>query len=246
MAISFYSRLNGLTLSAVDDLPGTNPVGTLNGAAVINATAALAGSNGLQVLGAGDAFKLDAETAIINPLVGSLGFLFRVQTWAAGATMLRIRGSSYLYNMGIYMIGASGSGNLRLRINEEDASQIDLDGAYAGIQLNTTYYCDASWDQPNNDRRIRLYDASGVSLNVVENTSVAFTAPVDLTHPNGFSIGEAAGMGTPAIYIDNAFLGKAYADANDFLSNRNITSYTQYSVASSQHDPFVKVLFKAA
>jgi hypothetical protein len=244
MAISFFSRCEGTTLSATDDLPGSDTSAALNGTAAINGTAALAGANGLQILAAGDTYRVDSETGIIDRMVGSLAFLFRVQTWANGASLCYVRGSSFDQNFMVLMLGSSGSGNLRFRINDQGAGQTTLDLSGNAIALNTTYYADISWDIAANDRRIRLYDfAGGTLLDSAEDLTTALTAPADLVGTDGVRLGESAGIGSPAYYLDNFFIGKAYADADAFLANRAITSYTQYG-GGAQHDPFVTVQFR--
>lgn len=224
MAISFFWRCEGTTLSATDDLPGTDTSATLNGSAAINATAALIGSNGLQITTASDQARLDSDTTIIDPLVGSVAFWFRVQTWAAGTSLFYIKGSNFAYNIELYLVGTD---ELRLHINE-DGSGSTLDTTAANLVTNTTYFTAFSWNQPANSRRIRVYNSSGTLLHEVEDTSTAFTAPVDLATTDGFRPGEARGF-SGAAYLDNIFIGKAYGDADDFLTNRSITSYTSYT-----------------
>lgn len=230
MAISFFSRCEGTTLSGTDDLPGADTSVTLNGTAAINATAALVGSNGIQILAAGDSYRLDADTGVIDPQVGSIACWFNVQTWTNGNSLFQIRGSNFAYNLTLMTIGASGSGNLRFRINDGGAGQTDLDLSTNALALNTTYFATISWDIAANDRRIRVYNASGTLIEQNEDLVTALTAPTDLSVADGMRFGEVMGAGSGAFYLDNIFIGKAYADADDFLTNRSITTYTNYSV----------------
>ncbi len=243
MAISWFSRCDGATLSGTDDLPGSDTSVSLNGTAAINGTAALVGGNGLQILAAGDTYRVDSETGIIDRLVGSLGLVFRVQTWANGASLCYVRGSSFDQNFMVFLLGSSGSGNLRFRINDQGSGQTTLDLTGNAVALNTTYYADISWDIGANDRRIRLYDfAGGTLLDSAEDLVTALTAPADLVGTDGLRLGESAGIGAPAYYLDNVFIGKAYADADAFLANRAITSYTQYSVGGGSPGPALQTL----
>lgn len=222
-AISFFWRAEGTTLSGTDDLPAGDTSVTLNGTAAVNATAGLIGTNGVQVLTFSDNARLDSNTTLIDPTVGSVGFWFRIQTWSNGASLFYVRGSNFAYNIELYM---TGTDELRLHFNE-DGSGSTLDTTAANLATGTTYFCTFSWNQPANDRRIRVYNSSGTLIHEVEDTSTAFTAPVDLATSDGLRIGEARGF-AGAVYIDNIFIGKAYGDADDFLTNRSITSYTSY------------------
>jgi hypothetical protein len=124
----------------------------------------------------------------------------------------------------------STSREVRFTINQ-DGDQSDLVTADADLALNTTYFITASWDQPNNSRRVRVYNSSGTLITGVEDTSTPFTAPADLGGTDRMLFGEVAGV-TAAYYIDNIFIGDGYPDADTFLTYRNITSYTQYGVNS--------------
>jgi hypothetical protein len=222
-AVSFFWRAEGTTLSATDDLPAGDTSVTLNGTAAVNGTAALVGSNGVQLSAASDNARLDSNTTLIDPLVGSVAFWVRIQTWTNGASVFYVRGSNFAYNIELYM---TGTDELRLHINEDGAGST-LDTTAANLVTGTTYFVTFSWDQPNSDRRIRVYDSSGSLIQQVEDTSTAFTAPVDLATSDGLRIGEARGF-SGAAYMDNIFIGKAYTDADTFLTNRSITSYTSY------------------
>lgn len=222
-AVTFFWRAEGTTLSGTDDLPGADTSATATGAPAINATAALVGSNGIQVDAGGEHYTLDND--VVDRLVGSVGFWIRIQTWAAGGTFWYVRGSSYTYAIRVAMVGTD---ELRLQFNE-DVNVSTLDTTAANLATNTTYFVTASWDQPNNDRRLRVYDSSGTLIHEAEDTSTAYTAPVDLAAAsNGHRFGEASGAGA-AFYLDNIFVGGVYADADTFLCNRSITTYTSYA-----------------
>lgn len=243
MSVLWFSRFHGLTLSATDDKPGTNATVSVTGTADLNATAALIGGNGLQVLAAADSYRADAETAVVNRLVGSAAFLFRVQTWGALATIMYIRGAAFGDNLTLLSIGSSGSGNLRFRVNDQGTGESTLDLTAGAIALNTTYMVTVSWDQPNHKRRIRLYDhASGSLLDETEDLVTTFTAPADLVSGGGLRFGENAGQSIQ-LYIDNAFIGDGYDDEATFKAKRSITSFTQYNPPA---DGFVTLQFRAA
>ena len=234
MAITWFSRFEGTTLSAVDDLPGTDTSVTLFGTAAINATAALVGSNGLQVLTTADNARVDSETGVINRLTGSCGLCLRVSTWTAGSTVCLFVGAAFGDNLTLYLVGASGGGNLRFHINEGGTGDNNIVTLGNAMVTGTTYFVTFSWDQPANSRRIKVYNfGTGAVVDSREDTSTAFTAPADLVASDGLRFGEANGAGAPAYFLDNAFIGSAYTDESLFLLNRAITSYTQYSSGAS-------------
>jgi len=220
----FMWRAEGTTLSGTDDNPGTDTSATASGTPAINGTAALVGSNGIQVDSAGDHYRLDAETAVINRLTGSIGFRVRIQTWGASASLFHVRGSSYTYAIYIRM---QGTDELRLQINE-DSNVSTLDTTAANLATDTTYFITASWDQPNNARRIRVYDSNDTLLHTTEDTATAYTAPVDLVTSDGMRFGDTTGTST-AYYLDNIFIDDTYAGADEILCNRSITAFSAYA-----------------
>jgi len=229
---TFFWRMEGTTLSGTDDHDAGDTSIELSGTAAINGTAALVGSNGVQILTAGDHARWDSSTALISPTVGSVGFRVRVQTWANGGTFWYVRGSSYTYAIRIAMVSGD---ELRLQFNE-DSGVSTLDTTAANLATDTTYIVTASWDQPANARRLRVYNSSNVLIQEVSDLTTAYTAPVDLATTNGARVGDATGANA-AYYIDNLFLDDTWAGADEILCNNSITSYTAYAACSGGARP---------
>lgn len=224
MALTFFWRCESATLDGTDDYTaGTDTTGTANASVAINATAALVGSNGIQVTGASDHYRFDSENAVTNPSVGSVGFWVRVTSWAAPSSLITVLGNPTSNSMVLENTGSAGAGNFILSFNATDT----LTTTYGALDAGITYFVTFSWNQPASDRRIRIYSSAGSLLHETEDTSTAFTAPANLANTDRMRFGEASGAAL-AMYMDNIFIGDAYADADAFLTNRSITSYTAY------------------
>lgn len=220
MALTFYWRCEGTTLTA-DDYSAGDTTATASGAPAINATAALVGSNGIQIDAAAEGYDFDTAS-IIGTGEGSIGFKMRIQTWADAAGFFYVRGASYTDSM---LVGMTSTDELFFRINE-DTDPISISTTAANLSTGTTYFVTASW-LDGTGFRLRVYN-DGTGTLIEEVTGGDFVAPADFDNP--FRWGEATGVGTPAYYLDNVFIGSAYGDADAFLTNRNITSYSQYGV----------------
>ena len=246
MALTFFWRCEGTTLDATDDYYGASDnTATAAGTPAINATAALIGSNGLQVDGASDHYQFNNQT---NPTVfssaGSVGFWIRWQAYTTGATHFYVRATTS--DTQSLRLSTLGTNRLRFQIRN-DASSHSLDMATMTIANATTYFCTASWDIAADLSRVRMYDSGGTLIEEATSTDdLAAAQPAALDSTSGVRFGEMDGVASTC-YIDNIFIGSAYADADTFLTNRSITSYTGYSTGGTpQHDPFVKILFRAA
>lgn len=237
MALKFFWRGEGETLSATDDFKGSDPscddTATASGGATIGAAGAIVGSNGIISSGAGSKYMLNLSTFVITPTEGCIGFYFRVVTWSATATLIYMRDTSnFGNNHTIYMNGASGSGELRYRINDQGPGESTLTTSGANIQLNTPYFGIIAWNHGSNSRKLSVYNQDGTLRSEIADTSTSYTIPPALSGENNMQWGEAAG-GSSEFHLKNMFIGDSYSDAATFLSNRNITSYTQYSTGSN-------------
>lgn len=228
-AVTFFWRCEGTTLDATHDFTaGTDSSGTAFNTPAIDAAAALVGSNGILINTNNESYRFNAEEAVTVPAEGSMLFWVRWQTWSAGETIFVVRGTTGTNNIVIYMSGSSGAGNLQLVINDGGGSQTTLSLDDGDIALNTTYIVSIQWHAANDDRRIALYDATGALLDEVEDLATAVTAPGELAFAGGMRFGQGGGLGSPAFYMDNFFIGSAYTDAATFLTNRGITTFTAY------------------
>ena len=113
---------------------------------------------------------------------------------------------------------------LLLRIRMAGGANVTLATTAADLQLNTQYFVVARWDEPNNDRRLEVYDSAGSLITAVEDLTTNYDQPSGI---NELRIGRTSGMNND-MHIDNVFIADAYAEAlEDFY---NITSYTDYGV----------------
>lgn len=238
--LTFFWRVEGTTLSGTDDYTaGADTSATLT-TATIDGTAALVGLNGLNVGAASARADFNSETAVVDRTVGSIGFHLNIQTF--GATRLaQARGTNSSNQLTVQMLGtdtATGR-EIRLSIQDQTAGTANLDTTAFDMATATHYFVTASWDQPNNKRRIRLYTVSGSTCTLSqtrEDTTTGFTAPTELAFVGaGMVFGSSAT--SAGYYMDNIFWGKAYDDEATFATNCGITSYTSYSAGGASGVP---------
>lgn len=222
MAVTFFWRCETETLDATHDFSAGDTTAAANATPSISATAALVGSNGALFDSVGDQYRF-LPTSLISPTVGSAALLFHFPT----ALAANIHG--FFFSRGI----ASSNDNLRIEITATDELALVIRNATAGsvslpttgvnLQTATTYGVVIRWDQPNNKRRIEVYDATGTLIQAVEDLVTAFTAPAALDETVRF--GDFGGMlGT--CYVDNVFLADTYDEPLE--DNLFITSWTEY------------------
>lgn len=233
MALTFFTRCEGLTLDGTHDFTaGTDTFLTVSGAS-IDPTAALIGSNGILVNAASDVLTLDAEDAVLNSAAGAIGFYFRVQTFATAAIVMRLRTNSGATNDYIQVsMNNTTNNHLRFSVRNSAEGQTLLESAFA-IVNDTTYFVIFKWDTAASDRRAEIYDSGGTLLDATEDLATSLFIPIE-AYPitDGMIFGEFGGTAT-AFYLDNIFIGTAYADGDAFYTNRNITSYTQYGAGAA-------------
>lgn len=240
MALLAYIRFEAAQLDATHDYNPNGPTetGTTDGTPALDATAAKYGTNGLHINGS-EVYRYDAATTNINRLTGSIGFWVNVQTWLPHRAFFVAMGSFFEYTLGIQM---TGSTELRLRINDQSATLASsFDTTAAAMAAGNWYFVTSSWDQPNNKRRIRVYNSDRSLRHEAEDTVTAFSAPADLVGTGGLYFGEGNLLGGALEYYeDNFFIGSAYADADTFLANAAITSVTQYATGQTVNAKLVK------
>lgn len=225
MALTFFWRCEGTTLSGTDDYveSGGDTTPTAGGSPSIAAGGAFVGTNGI-IATVGTNYRFDTTTAVFDRTVGSFGMLFRANTWYNGARVIMIRGSAAANQ---YSIELTGAGEIVAKVGDPDGATVDAATTTASLATDTDYGVIMRWDQPNSLLRIEVYsDPLGTPTLIqgVTNSS-GFTAPADLVAGDRFRIGENSGGGG-SFDIDNIFVSKVYAEPIE--DNFGITSYTEY------------------
>lgn len=226
MAVTFFWRCEGTTLSATDDLPGADTSATANGAPAISATAAMVGSNGILINAASEYYSLDSEDAVINAAAGAIGFWLRIQTFTDVGEILNIRTNSAAANDMIRVVLSTTTNNhLRFRHRNSSVGSSDFDSTTA-LSNDTTYFVIFKWDQSASDRRCEIYDSGGTEVGSNEDLTTGWTTPIE-SYPrtDGMSFGENTGITPIAYYLDNIFIGTAYADGTEIYNKRDITTW---------------------
>jgi hypothetical protein len=220
-----------LTLSGTTDYTaGADTTCTVNGTADVNATAALIGSAGLQVVDASDYCAFNASATVTPTTAGSFAFYFRIQTWVNGTSLFFVRANADS-NTHLKVTLSTGD-DLSFGIRDVTLGNRVLSTVGAGLVVNTTYFATFQYDTGADDMRICIYDSGGSLVQAcTEDLSTTVHEPAALDASNGFRWGEVEGF-AGAFYLDNTFFGNAYADADTFFCNRNITSYASYAACS--------------
>jgi hypothetical protein len=234
MALTFFWRCEGTTLDGTHDFTAGDNTATANNTPSISATAAKVGSNGILIDSSADGYRF-APTSIIARLVGTVAFWFQfpVTFAATGQVFFFARGNASVNDHISIGVGTGGD-EVRLSISNASSGGAELETSGASLAAGSWYFVTASWDQPSNSRKIAVYDSSGTLLAQNEDTTTAYDAPAALDAGDGLRFGDASGWGaTRNGWFDNTFVGSAYTDAATFLSNRDITSYTEYSTGGS-------------
>ena len=218
------------------DYSASDTTATANGTAAVNGTAALKGSYGVQIAALGDRFAFN-NASIISPTEGAVGFWINWQTFnTAGATIFFTRGA----NANDYIrIGGANTNELRLSIRNNGGSDQDLNTTAVNIGTGANYFITASWDATPR-RKLCVYDATLTLVEACTTSTSAYTAPADLTNTSGLRWGEAAGYST-AFYLDNMFVGSSYDDADAFVCNANIATYTSYAACGGASVNFFRL-----
>lgn len=236
MALRFFWRCEGTTLSGTDDYSIGDTSATANGTpgASIDPAAALVGSNGILVTAGNNHFRFDntaGASQIVDRSAGAVAFWFRIDTNpAALLPLFMVRGANandyiaFYANTGFNT--STGVCRLQYRSTDTGGATVNVIATGTGLAEDTTYFGIIAWDQPNSLAGIWIYDSGG-SLLQSATSSAAIVAPLDLNLNTGLRIGESTGSSVTC-HIDNVFIGDAYADKDTFLTNRSITSYTAY------------------
>lgn len=232
MSITFFWRCEGTTLSGTDDLPGADTSATAQGSPAINATAALVGSNGIQIDDVFEYYTLNSEDAILNAAAGAVGFWFRAQSFTDDSDLFQFRFNS---GSGQDWVGVSmettTNNHLKFQLRTTGVGITTLDSTHI-ISVDTTYFVIVKWDNAVSDRRIEIYNSSGTLLQADEDLATGWVTPSE-AYPvtDGMQFGGPSSVAN--VYLDNFFIGTTWADGATIHTNRGITSYTQFGGGAS-------------
>lgn len=229
MALKFFWRCEGTTLDGTHDYSAGDTSATATGSAAIATAAVKVGSNGVECVNGTDYYAFDsASIATIDQGSMACWFQYKTAVPTAGYLIpLTIREQSPAQTDDLIGIQSEASQELRLSLRKEGSAIVTLATTAANLAIDTWYFVTASWHLSADKRRIRVYDASGSLIQEVEDTSTDLAGCTPGT-VDTIRVGNNSSH-TSGVYVDNVFIGDAYADADTFYSKRDITSYTQYS-----------------
>lgn len=222
-APTWFWRCEGTTFDGTHDHANgsADSTATINGSASLSSTAARVGTNGcLSSPGSSDQFRFDTSTDMVDRLVGSLAFSLRLDTAPTGARgIVLVAGTD-----GNFVVQIVGD-EVRVYNNLEGTGEDNLITADANLAEDVWYGVVFRWDQPNDLRRIEIYDAAGSLVGTPAEEATAWTAAANLVNSDGLRIGNTTGD-DGNIHIDNFFIADSYAEPlEDFL---DIASFTDY------------------
>lgn len=230
MALRFYWGFDGNsdTLTAADYTIGDDSTATKT--ATYDASADKTGGGyGLLCNAASENayFSTSSGTVPADRTVGSIGFWGKWDTFPTNGLSVGFRFISATTARRIEMVWLTGN-QIRLRIGSSATGDQVLDTSSLSLSTGTWYFFVLRWDQPNSNRAIEVYDASGNVVSGGVTSTAGFTAPEDLIGGNGIMLGNISS--SPAtMYFDNYILSNVY-DAN-LVYNRNITDQADYNEA---------------
>lgn len=233
MSLTFFHRMEQQDLDGTDDFSAGDTTGAHNGSPLYDTAAVRIGTNGLLVDGNTGDRTTFAAASIISPTLGAVAFWFQFPTafpTSGSAQFFYAAGTNANDYIRIESVSGGGASNRALRLSTRNNG-----GATENVTLDDNeltsgawYFVVIQWDSATPARLISVYDTSGTLLDSVS-SAVAWTAPADLIN---IHFGDLTGA-TGTIWIDNAFIGSAYADGDTFVTNREITSYTAYSAGGA-------------
>jgi len=228
MALTFYWRCEGETLSGTDDLSPDTSAATI-GSPTIDAAAANYGSNGVLIDVTGEHYRFDnTSEQIIDDVEGCMGCWVRFTGTPAtnNEILYGVGGTNIEVNLKFF-----GSSDIRFQIVEPGGpTSVNLDTSGASLSANTWYFVVVRWNHAANDRRIEIYDSgmSEISGSPWEDLATSWTTAGSLSSSTGWRIG---GTNASTIHIDNVFCASNYDEPIE--DNATITSYTQYGAPAS-------------
>ena len=238
MALKFYFRFeNSGTLDGTHDYSAGDTTATNNGSPTFDGTTFKVGSYAGSYPSASAQHRFDPASILASggpggASAGAVGFWFYTTSGRNTDRDLFFfaRGSASANDCINVRCGGSNTVKFQIRNATNGAAELAHGSA---ISDNTWYFVVVAWDSATNSRRISLYDSAGAEVGTtVTDTSTDFTSNLPANLTSRFQFGDNTGSG-PFGFVDNAFIGDAYADADTFVSNKSITSYTNYSAGGS-------------
>ena len=228
-SVNFFWRAEGATLDNTHDYSVGDTTATLGSTAAINTDAAYIGTNGLDIPSSSDNAQFTVSNGdIINTITGSFGFWFRMVTFTTASMFAAVENAQQANNITIARSGTDDATGREIlfRIRRSGGANVTLTTTDADLALNTWYFVLARFDEPNNDRRLEIYNTDGSLRTAVEDLATNFD---QLSALDTLYIGEIGG-GATDVHIDNIFIADDYNEPLE--DNMNITSWTEYGAAA--------------
>lgn len=224
MSLTFFSRCEGATLDGTHDYSAGDTTWTLNSAAEFSATGQHIGTNGLYTPSGDDYGILDA-TSIVSRLAGTVAFWLRFDTYGGGTVVFDAVGTNA--GADYIRLSTNWSNGFECRHRSSVGNNQAISTSSISVTGATRYFVQLHWSAALDSLKLEIYNSSGTLIESVENTSAGLgAAPADIINVH---LGTKDGGGR--VSIDNVFFGSAYDD--DFLAQRDITSYTEYGGVAS-------------
>lgn len=230
-SVNFFWRAEDVTLDGTHDFSVGDTTATLISTADTVPGAAHIGTNGLDIPSSNDSAQFAISSGdLISPGTGAIAFWFRMVTFT-GASMFNANiNATPNTNITILQNGTDDATGreilLRNRLN--GVSNVTLFTTDADLALNTWYFVVARYDEPNNDRRIEIYNEDGSLRGTpAEDLNTNFD---QATGMDTLRIGEVGGSSID-VHLDNIFIADDY---NEPLEDKmNITSWTEYESSAT-------------
>lgn len=233
MALTFYSRLQQLTLDGTHEYSAGASTWVSEGSTSFSSAAGFVG-DGLLVATSSSYLRMN-PTSIASGATGSAGF------------MIRFPSSASTFGSRLAFFTVSGSERIDVNINSNSFRLQYVSSATYSVQANvsiaanTWYGVVIRWDQPNSLLRLEMYDASGNALGSWEYGGAFNVISAALGGEFGMRIGTNASS-TETAHYDNLFVA---SNADELIElNLGINSYTAYD--SSPPSPPVEFGITAA
>lgn len=223
-SVNFFWRAEGTTLDPTHDFSVGDTTATLNSTAAINTDAARIGTNGLDIPSSSDHYSFVISSGdLMHPGTASIALWFRIVTFG-GSFFSSTLTSNPSTNITAFLSGTDDATGREVTLRNRLAGNLNvtLSTTAADLALNTWYFLVARYDEPNNDRRIEIYNSDGSLRTAVEDLTTDFAQATGI---DNLAVGEATGA-TADLHLDNIFIADDY---NEPLQNKmNITSWTEY------------------